>query len=386
MLGVTAYALGPDDIATAQPVVLLWLAFGTALAQVLAWTLEGVRRVPHGIVGVRLLTVVVFGVALGLQLSNNVAQIFDRLPSVWFVVGMNAGFSWRWAMTVGVVFVALRVLRRPRRRPATIAAHRRRRATSSGRDRPPPGPPRPSTVLGGMVRIDRGSVWRAVPMRRGAGVLAIGPGVVALLGDLQWDSMTILPGLVASGGALLYGVNAWCLDSRGALWRESLPVAPAPSSPPAPTCSPSSCSPPRSSPSPSPACVPVSRRTPAPVALVCTLVVVTAQVAGAVDAVVGAPSLRRRPSLGASHPGTPGDDGRLLHASRALDHRHRPVLLRTAVAPDCRSRRSWRSRSWPGRCRRLLRTRSSLDRSRGSGPGHHHRRRGLTGCAASITR
>jgi hypothetical protein len=36
----------------------------------------------------------------------------------------------------------------------------------------------------------------------------------------------VLPGLVASGGALLYGVNAWCLDARGALWRESLPVSP----------------------------------------------------------------------------------------------------------------------------------------------------------------
>jgi hypothetical protein len=31
---------------------------------------------------------------------------------------------------------------------------------------------------------------------------------------------------VASGGALLFGVNAWCLDGRGALWRDSLPVAP----------------------------------------------------------------------------------------------------------------------------------------------------------------
>ena len=38
--------------------------------------------------------------------------------------------------------------------------------------------------------------------------------------------MTILPGLVASGGALLFGVNAWCLDGRGALWRENLPAPP----------------------------------------------------------------------------------------------------------------------------------------------------------------
>ena len=82
----------------------------------------------------------------------------------------------------------------------------------------------PRSALAALVRTDRGSVWRAVPMRRGLAVLAIGPGVVALAGDLDWPQMTILPGLVASGGALLFGVNAWCLDARGGLWRESLPV------------------------------------------------------------------------------------------------------------------------------------------------------------------
>ena len=38
--------------------------------------------------------------------------------------------------------------------------------------------------------------------------------------------LPILPGLVAAGGALLFGVNAWCLDATGALWRDSLPVDP----------------------------------------------------------------------------------------------------------------------------------------------------------------
>ena len=84
----------------------------------------------------------------------------------------------------------------------------------------------PSTVLGILIRTDRASVWRSVPMRRGMLVLAIGPGLVAVFGDLRWSQMTILPGLVASGGALLFGVNAWCLDGRGALWRENLPAAP----------------------------------------------------------------------------------------------------------------------------------------------------------------
>ncbi|WP_310528330.1 hypothetical protein, partial [Nocardioides sp.] len=76
-------------------------------------------------------------------------------------------------------------------------------------------------------RLDRGSVWRSVGMRRGLIVLALGPALVTLGGGLPWDTVVILPGLGASGAALLYGVNAWCLDGRGMLWRESLPVAPA---------------------------------------------------------------------------------------------------------------------------------------------------------------
>ena len=77
-----------------------------------------------------------------------------------------------------------------------------------------------------MLRIDRAAVWRSVPLRRGLMVLALMPGAVALAGDLEWRMLTILPGLVASGGALLFGVNTWCLDGRGALWRDSLPVSP----------------------------------------------------------------------------------------------------------------------------------------------------------------
>ena len=76
-------------------------------------------------------------------------------------------------------------------------------------------------------RLDRGSVWRSVGMRRGLIMLGLGPGLVALVGGLPWDTVLLLPGLGASGAALLFGVNAWCLDGRGMLWRESLPVAPA---------------------------------------------------------------------------------------------------------------------------------------------------------------
>jgi hypothetical protein len=82
----------------------------------------------------------------------------------------------------------------------------------------------PASDLGMLLRIDRASVWRTVPMRRGLLVLALGPGLVALAGALPWSTVGVLPGLVVSGAALLFGVNAWCLDGRGVLWRESLPV------------------------------------------------------------------------------------------------------------------------------------------------------------------
>ncbi|MCW2764607.1 MAG: hypothetical protein JWO11_566, partial [Nocardioides sp.] len=224
LLGTTAYGVGLDGLLEAQVVILLWVAASTAAAQVVAWSVEGVRRVPHGIVGVRLLTVLALGLALGLQMSNYLIVLLDQIPTKWVVVGMVSGVSLRWAEVVAlialgfVVFVAVGAI------PAHIAARRVPRdqvqiETGRHEARADPGSP-----LLGLIRTDRASVWRAVPMRRGLAVLAIGPGLVAVLGDLPWTSMTILPGLVASGGALLFGVNAWCLEGRGGLWRESLPV------------------------------------------------------------------------------------------------------------------------------------------------------------------
>lgn len=41
-----------------------------------------------------------------------------------------------------------------------------------------------------------------------------------------WVSLTLLPGLVAAGAGLLFGVNAFCLDGAGAVWVASLPHDP----------------------------------------------------------------------------------------------------------------------------------------------------------------
>jgi hypothetical protein len=226
LLGATAYALGRDSLLQAQVIVVLWLFAATALAQVVAWSLEGLRRLAHGIAAVRVLMAALLGTALALQMRGDLVPLLDEIPTTRIVLGMVDGWSWQWAATVLVVlgiFVAATALGAI---PAHLAARRSPRDELSVETGTHAARPMPRSMLAGLIRTDRASVWRAVPMRRGLAVLALGPGLVAVLGNLPWSSMTILPGLVASGGVLLYGVNAWCLDARGSLWRESLPVSP----------------------------------------------------------------------------------------------------------------------------------------------------------------
>lgn len=227
LLGSTAYGVGATwDLVTAQVVVLLWLLVATSIAQVVAWTMEAIRRRRHGIVLMRCFSVTLLATAVWLHAQHQLIPVLDRVPTVWLVVGGIDGFSWRWALTVAVeVAIALCAVL-VGVFPAHLAARRSARDELRVESETREARPNPRSDLFALVRTDRSSVWRTVPMRRGLLVLAIGPGLVAIAGDLPWHAMTILPGLVASGGALLFGVNAWCLDGRGGLWRESLPVAP----------------------------------------------------------------------------------------------------------------------------------------------------------------
>ena len=227
LLGSAAYGLGATvQLVMAQVVVLLWLGVATSIAQVVAWSMEAVRRRRHGIAVMRTVSLALLATAVWLHVQGQLIPVLDRVPTVWLVVGGLDGFTWRWALTVAVevalIFAAtlLGVV------PANLAARRTARDELRVESETREPRPNPRSDLWALVRTDRSSVWRTVPMRRGIMVLAIGPGLVAIAGDLPWHAMTILPGLVASGGALLFGVNAWCLDGRGGLWRESLPVSP----------------------------------------------------------------------------------------------------------------------------------------------------------------
>jgi hypothetical protein len=57
-------------------------------------------------------------------------------------------------------------------------------------------------------------------------VLGLLPGAVAAAAQVDWASIALLPGLVAAGSGLLFGVNTFCLDASGGIWLASLPHAP----------------------------------------------------------------------------------------------------------------------------------------------------------------
>ena len=145
--------------------------------------------------------------------SAGLATLADGLSIVWPITVLVLAAASAGAVLLGVL-------------PARAALARAARDEARIETGTYPARRNSSSDLGALVRLDRAAVWRAVSLRRGILLLALAPGLIAFSGDLKWELLTILPGLVTSGAALLFGVNAWCLDGRGALWRDSLPADP----------------------------------------------------------------------------------------------------------------------------------------------------------------
>ena len=229
LLGSASYALGPKGLVVYELPLVLWLLVSTALAQIAGWAAEGVRRGRQGIAVFRLFVLAALSVLVALVVTGRATSALDHSPTVSLMrllLDAQAGRWQGWSVGVSVLLLggvaatvigavpARWALSRPMREELRLESGRQRVRAMAGSD------------FAMLLRIDRAAVWRSVPLRRGLLVLALMPGAVALAGDLEWNMITVLPGLVASGGALLFGVNTWCLDGRGALWREGLPVSP----------------------------------------------------------------------------------------------------------------------------------------------------------------
>ncbi len=81
LLGITARVTGPDGWVGGQVVVAAWIVCATALAQVLGWVVETVRRTPHGVAVVRGLAVVLVTVGVGLQATDRLLPMLDASPT-----------------------------------------------------------------------------------------------------------------------------------------------------------------------------------------------------------------------------------------------------------------------------------------------------------------
>ena len=228
LLAASAMVAPAGRLGAGAAVVVAWVVAASALGQGIGWAIEGVRRTPHGVVAVRVASGAFALFVLVLHLTGNLLPVARALPTTEVAEAM---YGDRWPLLVVLLLGAAVVAGWLGAWPARWALGmppREELKVESGvheaRHLPEPRWLPPDLAL--LLRLDRGSVWRSVGMRRGLLVLGIGPGAIALMTSMSWNSIVLLPGLAASGAALLFGVNAWCLDGKGMVWRSTLPVSP----------------------------------------------------------------------------------------------------------------------------------------------------------------
>jgi hypothetical protein len=233
LLALTSWTVGAGSLpalALALVLTVAWIVCCTVVAQAAGWLVELARTSPAGVWAVRLLVAAGGLAAATVAVTGRITTALDAAPTRGLVVAAlgaldRAGlgtYAAYLALVAGVTAFAwwggtwLAALLQ--RRPALVQLRGETRRWA----RRPLAP----TALRANLRIDRAAVWRSAPLRRGIVALGVIPGVAAAASGLDWPMVALLPGLVASGAGLLFGVNAFSLDGPGALWRETLPGPP----------------------------------------------------------------------------------------------------------------------------------------------------------------
>lgn len=205
-----------------------YIALATVVGQTLAWLVVGMRQRSLGRRVARLGGWSLGAVALALLATGRTTEVLDASPTTQVVISAIKGSQGRYGGWLAVLLpLALGTL---------VAWHlgvracawALRRTSPLGRPELRPVVRRASrtSVLGALTVVDWASVWRSTPLRRGTLVLAVLPGAVGALADPSWPSLALIPGLVAAGAGLLFGVNAFALDGGGTVFVAAQPHAP----------------------------------------------------------------------------------------------------------------------------------------------------------------
>ena len=207
----------------------VFVASLTALGQATAWLVVGLRQSRRGRQGVAFTGTGLLLTAVVVIRAGVLSDFLAYSPTRSVVRGLRAGadgHSSQWltvtlslfALTAAALWLGARTCAWALRRPGDVGS------TRSSRDlRRRPAHRSPLRML---IAMDRASVWRAPALRRGGMVLAFLPALGAAGAQVPWASMMVLPGLIASGAGLLFGINAFCLDGSGSIFLASQPNDP----------------------------------------------------------------------------------------------------------------------------------------------------------------
>ncbi|MEI6364451.1 MAG: hypothetical protein WCO59_02080 [Actinomycetes bacterium] len=230
LMSYLARSSWPTALAAATTIAV-FIAGATVFGQWVGWLIVGIRQ---RIIGRIVTWIVALALGMGflaLLRSGSLTGFLDKSPTLWVVVaalGPSQGNYARWfertallgVFTAGFFALSLLSCRWALRQPHQAWA---RTSSSVRAHRPTPHAMDPRKIA---VRMDRKGLWRSPSISRGLVLLALIPAVALWLAGSQLSLMALLPGLIAAGSALLFGVNAFCLDGPGAVWLAGLPMNP----------------------------------------------------------------------------------------------------------------------------------------------------------------
>lgn len=222
----TSYLTIGGNLATGGLTALVFVACLTVVGQAIAWAVVGLRQ---SRVGRRLVTALILVALITIALLVRLGYGFAALrhsPTQTVVSAIAEGPGLRWAVTTAGLVIACVAGVAAGFRACAWAISRPNDATTAGTSLAVRRRAAKRSALAELVAVDRASVWRASALRRGGLVLAVLPTVAAIGAAVPWPSLVVLPGLIAAGAGLLFGVNAFSLDGSGAVWLASLPHEP----------------------------------------------------------------------------------------------------------------------------------------------------------------